>query len=203
MSDKSKLQDLVKEVYDSIKYDIIHGYEINELTFSSLSEYYKLYILKRHICSVLSTKYKFKNKEFLYNTFKKHPNILVELLECALIINCFESFYHIFENKKDIVLKKDIYNKLLDISYKYVHHDDANNNSRAMSGNNSMYKYTRIIMKYEAEDMLFNNEDDEEIIEKEKELEKKDHEILLLQKDKEIERLKLEIEEIKKFYINS
>jgi hypothetical protein len=37
----------------------------------------------------------------------------------------------------------------------------------------------------------------------EKQLESKNHEILLLQKDKEIERLKLEIEEIKKFYINS
>ena len=198
MSEKSKLQDLVKQVYDSIK--LGHGYEINEKNFNSLSEYYKLYILKKHICSLSSYKTNFKNQNFLYNTFKQHPNILVELLECALIINCLGSFHGIFENKKDIVLKKDIYKKLLDLSYKFANHDDNINSSV-----NSMYRYNRIIMKYEAEDMLFNNDEDEDddIIEKEKQLEVKNHEILLLQKDKEIERLKIELEELKKFYINS
>ena len=41
------------------------------------------------------------------------------------------------------------------------------------------------------------------IIEKELKLESKNYEILLLQKDKEIERLKIQLEELRKFYINS
>jgi hypothetical protein len=200
--DIKDIQTLVRQVHDSIKYDNIRGvHAIDEKQFNSLSEYHKLCILKKHfvrdykvLCmennrSSIHRLKIFKNKDFLYNVFKQHPNILIELLEQQIICNQYLTFsYLLQENKRNIIFKKDTYKKLLEISLKY--------------NKNVMFdEYNRIIMQYEAEDMLFNNDDD--IIEKEKQLEVNNHEILLLEKDKEIERLKLEMEELKKFYINS
>lgn len=211
----SELRELAKTVYDSIAIVYCIGpkeyskyindwlkdnrhmsfiyYTIDEQKFNSLTEYYKLYVLKKNInCNVNSIeKLIYKNENFLYNTFKQHPNILVELLEYIIIINNFELFEEIFtKHKKDIILKKDVYKKLLDMSYSGKHIEISR-------------RYTRIITQYETEDSLYNNDEDDEIIKKEKELETKNYEILLLQKDKEIQTLKIQMDEMRKFYINS
>ena len=217
MSNKSELRELAKTVYESIKmvtknhpsdshyhsFYIINYYKytgnfvhytINEQKFNSLTEYYKLYVLKKNInCSFnFSINLIYENKDFLYNTFKQHPNILIELLEYIIIRNKFDLFEEIFtKHKRDIVFKKDVYKKLLDIY------------SRFKADRYHLHIYNIIITQYETEDMLYNNDDDDEIIEKEKELETKNYQILLLQKDKEIERLKIELEELRKFYIDS
>ena len=206
MSNKSELRELAKTVYDSIKIvdhirhdtrqKVFLHYTIDEEEFNSLNEYYKLYVLKKNINSIIlyyndneHNKLTFKNKDFIYNTFKQHPNILIELLEYTIIRNNIEIFGYIFKHhKKDIVLKKDVYKKLLDISSRFT---------------SSTIYYYRIIKHYETEDMLYNNDEDDEIIEKEKELEIKNYQILLLEKDKKIETLKIELEELRKFYIDS
>ena len=144
----------------------------------------------------------FKNEDFLYNTFKQHPNILIELLELQIIRANFVLFGEIFrKHKKDIILKKNDYKKLLDITSRINYRTtDPNDPNNPIIDN---YEYNKIITQYEIEDMLYNNDDDDEIIEKEKELESKNYDILLLQKDKKIETLKIELEELRKFYIDS
>jgi hypothetical protein len=82
----------------------------------------------------------------------------------------------ILKNKK-IILKKEDYKTFHDTAYKYLHNkcDDV-------------YELYNTFTKYECEDMLFNDDIIENDVDK---------------KDKEIERLKLEMKELKKFYINS
>ena len=250
MSDKSQLRELAKTVYDSIK--SVKGLTpfschpqflyctIDEQKFNSLTEYYKLYLLKKHVNRIGTLTY--ENKDFLYNTFKQHPNILIELLEYLIIRNNNGLFAEIFaKHKRDIIIYKDEYKKLLDISFRFIPSGSENMTSS--------FHYSTIILDHEVEYMLFNNdeedeeeedeedeedeeeedeeeedEEDDEVIEKElkaelkteliedkeKELELKNYQILLLQKDKDIEILKKEIEQIKvekeqlrQFYINS
>ena len=201
MSQKSnyELRELAKTVYESIKMNLI-GYRylaIDEEGFNRLNEYHKLYVLKEVIMKSYQ-QLNFKNDDFLYNTFKQHPNILIELLEFIIINNNnLDLFTEIFtKDKRDIILKKDVYKKLLDISSRFI--------PSYAEGGTTTHNYNRIITLYETEDMLFNNDDeDDEIIEKELKLESKNYDILLLQKDKEIERLKIQLEELRKFYINS
>ena len=83
MSNKSELRELAKKVYASIKIIVVEHRRqyivIDEEGFNSLNEHYKLYILKKHIMKNY-LHLNFKNEDFLYNTFKQHPNILIELL---------------------------------------------------------------------------------------------------------------------------
>jgi hypothetical protein len=154
MSDKSQLCELAKTVYESIKQIVVErrGYlTIDEEKFNSLNEYYKLYVLKKHISNGYIN---FKNEDFIYNTFKQHPNILIEILEYLLIINNFNLFTEIFtKHKRDIILKKDVYKKLLDISSRFIP-SYSEDYSIKMS-----YDYIRLIMVHEVEDMLYNNDD--------------------------------------------
>ena len=158
MSNKSELRELAKTVYESIKMDLIwHRHlVIDEEGFNRLNEYHKLYVLKKHIMKGLQPN--FKNDDFLYNTFKQHPNILIELLEFIIINNNLDLFTELFtKGKRDIILKKDVYKKLLDISSRFI--------PSYAEGGTVSHNYNNIITHYETEDMLFNNDDDE-IIEK-------------------------------------
>jgi hypothetical protein len=130
--------------------------------------------------------------EFI-NLFVNNSIIICDIIICILTNFCPERSIHsnlkyynlshikeyigrILQNKK-VTLKKEDYKTFHDTAYKYLHNkcDDV-------------YELYNIFTKYECEDMLFNDD----IIENDAD-----------KKDKEIERLKLEMEEMKKFYINS
>ncbi len=113
-----------------------------------------------------------------------NQNIIYEIIKFQLNYYQFYEPIDSYLYNKKIIIDDSKYIKLLEIC----------NEKKS----NQAYQ---IIYKYQLNDKLFNvnNTNDN----KEKELEKKDHEILLLHKDKEIERLKMELEEMKKFYINS
>jgi hypothetical protein len=179
---------IIKELC-SYNYSDTNKISIFKNKFKILSEKEQIYLIKYLF---VTGKISYDCKSEIHNCFLDNKNIVNELFE--LFIGSDIAVTVLLENKK-IPLDKSTYTELL-----YTHTQTF----RRTGNGGHFYK---IIKKYECEDMLFytdveniqnkdyNITEKDEIIKKQKEQ--------LLQKDKEIDRLKLEIEEVKKFYINT
>ncbi len=131
-----------------------------------------------------------KNPKFI-NLFTDNSKILHDIIIYIITNISVHKFHHSTDYniepiiryikeiicKKEVKLKKEDYKVFHETSYKYFHNKSE-----------KVYELYDIFKKYECEDELFNDD----IIENDAD-----------KKDKEIDRLKLEMEELKKFYINS
>jgi hypothetical protein len=114
----------------------------------------------------------------MFSCFLDNKNIISEILELYVNINIDGTTQYNIEpllHNKKIPLNKSTYSKLLKICNEH-----------------RMVRTYKLITEYECKDMLFNTE-----------IEDKKNNDNNTDKDKEIERLKLEMEEIRKFYMES
>lgn len=140
-----------------------------------LTEEQQIYLIK-----YLISKHKLNNGYYddIFSCFLDNKNIISEVLELYVNItqdvSCNLNIGPLLGNKK-VALNKSTYSKLLKICSEH-----------------RLFKTYTLFSQYECEDMLFNTE-----------IEDRKNNDNNTDKDKEIERLKLEMEEIKKFYMES